>query len=386
VSPARNPRPAALRRHLGLTVAAVALVAGCASAPPAAPGSPSGPPDDDARSPVPDRQEEAAPDGERGVGLRELCRQSVEEDAAVDRSRQVLEETFCGATLWVDGLFGGQGDAAAARRTSGRVELSTLYRDFDGFDADARLDLRYDLPTLERRVNLFLGRGHGSGIVEDREEHSTLRSAVSELDAAREWIGGLGVQVPDWAGDGEFRVGVRRATSPEVFAQGRWRQDLAPGPRSTWRLHETLFWRNREGFGLTLGADFHRSLSPPLLFHWSGIATLSEGSEGVVWRNAGLLYRNLGSRRAIAAEIFALGATSAEVPVRDYGARAIYRHPLGRPYLFGEFVVGYSWPRDELAQRRRGYPMFGIGLELLFGSRWWGLTGPVGSTGPAPGG
>lgn len=304
----------------------------------------------------------------------------------MDRSRQVLEETFCGATLWVDGLFGGQGDVSAARTTSGRVELSGLYRDFDGVDADARLDLRYDLPTLERRVNLFLGRGPGSWVMEDRAEQSTVRSAASELDAAREWMGGLGLQAPDWAGDGEFRMGVRRATSPEVFAQGRWRQDLAPGARSTWRLQETLFWRSREGFGLTLGADFHRSLSPPLLFHWKGSATLSEASEGVVWRNTGLLYRNLGSRRAIAAEIFALGATSAEVPVQDYGARAIYRHPLGRPYLFGEFVAGYSWPRDELVEPRRGYPMVGIGLALLFGRRGWGLTRPVGSTAPGPGG
>ncbi len=383
--PAEYPRPTALGRHLGLTLAMVAVAVGCASAPRPAPGPPSGPPDD-GHVQAPEDQEHVAPEGKQAPGLRDLCRQAEEEDAAVDRSRQVLEETFCGATLWVDGLFGGQGDVAAARRTSGRAELSSLYRDFDGVDADARLDLRYDLPTLERRVNLFLGRGPGAGIVEDREQHSTVRSATSELDAAREWIGGLGIRAPDWAGEGEFRVGVRGVTSPEVFAQSRWRQDLAPGSRSAWRLQETLFWRSREGFGVTLGADFHHSLSPPLLFHWSGIATLSEASEGLVWRNAGLLYRNLGSRRAIAAEIFALGATSAEVPVQDYGARAIYRHPLGRPYLFGEFVAGYSWPRDELSQSRTGYPMVGIGLELLFGSRWWGLSRPVGSTGPGPSG
>jgi hypothetical protein len=382
---AKHPRPSSLRRHLGLTFAAVALSAGCASSPPAGPDARAGPPDDKG-APVPERHEQVPPDESGAPGLRELCRQPEEEADTVDRSRQVLEETFCGATLWVDGLLGGQGDVAAARRTSGRVELSSLYRDFDGVDADARLDLSYDLPTLERRINLFLGRGPGSGITEDRDEHSTLRSTSSELDAAREWIAGLGIRAPDWAGDGDFRFGVRRVTSPELFAQARWRQDLSPGPRSTWRLKETLFWRGEEGFGLTLGADFHRSLAPPLLFHWSGIATLSEASEGVVWRNAGLLYRNLGSRRAIAAELFALGATSADVPVQDYGVRGIYRHPLGRPYLFGEFVAGYSWPRDDLAQRRRGYPMIGIGLELLFGSRWWGLTRPVGSTGPEPSG
>ena len=49
-------------------------------------------------------------------------------------------------------------------------------------------------------------------------------------------------------------------------------------------------------------------------------------------------------------------------------ARAIYRRPIfGRPYLFGEVVVGYSWPREEVEKDREGSATLGFGVELLFG-------------------
>ena len=63
--------------------------------------------------------------------------------------------------------------------------------------------------------------------------------------------------------------------------------------------------------------------------------------------------------------------TDAEVSLREYGARAIFRQPVGRPYLFGEMIVGYSWPRERAWQEREGSAMVGIGLELLFGRDPW---------------
>jgi hypothetical protein len=304
-------------------------------------------------------------------GVRELCRQDREGDEdRVEQSRRALQETFCGATLWFDGLFGGEPDVASARQTSGRVELSSLYSELGGLDLDGRLRLRFELPTLSRRVGLFLGRGDSGELVEDREEGFAARSAAAGVETARAWIAGLAVRGPGrWAEQVEFRAGVEVDVPPEPFVQGRLRQELPSVEGAAWRLRETVFWRHREGFGVTVSADHDRVLTPLWVARWSNIGTLSEASEGVVWRSTGILYRSLGEGRAVAGELFARGATSADVPLREYGVRAIYRQPLGRPHLFGEFVVGYSWPKDDPLQRRTGSPMVGVGTELLFGIR-----------------
>jgi hypothetical protein len=348
-----NPRAQRAGPTALLFTAALLLAAGCAAS-----GS---------RDPEPPAP---APSPEKDLGVREACSQvRNEEEDVVEQSRRVLQETFCGATLWFDGLFGGEPDVASARQTSGRVELSTLYREFDGVDLDGRLRLRYELPTLERRVNLFLGRSDPDEMVEDREEGFALRQATPGRERPRGWLAGLGFDLTRWWGSGpEFRVGVEASTSPELFAQARFRQEVRRGARSVWHTRETFFWKSQEGIGITASADYDRALTPVLLARWGAIGTLSEASEGVVWRSATVLYRNLGLGRAVAGELFARGATSAEVPIGDYGARAIHRRPLGRPYLFGELVLGYSWPKTDPLQSRSGSAMVGVGVELLFGT------------------
>ena len=319
---------------------------------PAAPGT--GQPEDSADAPPP--------------RLRDLCRQSDNSEELLDEARQRLEETFCGATLWFDGLLGGEPDLENARAVSGRVELSTLYTEADGFDPRARLRLRYNLPTLERRINLYLGRGDRDEVVEGRLEGPAIRSSVFGLENEEEWLAGLGYSPPGrWAKKLDFRVGGRLKTSPEVFAQSRYRHNLFLGTRSVWRFRETVFWENREGFGSTTSLDFDHVLRSDLLARWSSIGTFSESTEGLTWRSAALAYHNLHRSRAVVGELFVRGATQAEVKLHEYGARAIYRQPVGKPYLFGELIVGYTWPRFERDEPREGSAMLGFGLELLFG-------------------
>jgi hypothetical protein len=87
----------------------------------------------------------------------------------------------------------------------------------------------------------------------------------------------------------------------------------------------------------------------------------------MAWRSAALAYHNLRGLRAVAGELFLRGSTNADVKLNEYGTRAIYRQPVGKPYLFGELIVGYTWPRFEKDQPREGSAMLGLGLELLFG-------------------
>jgi hypothetical protein len=301
--------------------------------------------------------------------LRELCRErGPEEQALLDESRRYIAETFCGATLWFDGLFGGRPDIENARAVSGRVELSTIYTEADGTQPKARLRLKYDLPNLKQRVNLFLGRDDRDDFVQGREEGFAIRSSVFGVETEDRWLAGLGYSPPGkWQERLDFRVGARLSTAPEVFVQGRLRRNVFLGERSVWRLRETVFYENRDGFGSTSSADFDHVLRRKLLFHWGTVGTVSESTDGLDWRSATVLYQNLGSRSALAYELFVRGSTGDDVSLREYGARTVYRHPLNRQWLFGELITGYTWPRESRDEPREGSALIGFGVELLFG-------------------
>ena len=308
------------------------------------------------------------PAGAAEPSLREICRQrKPEEEGLLDESHRVLAETFCGATLWFDGLFG-QPDVENARAVSGRAELSTLYTEEDGFQPKGRLRLKYDLPNLKSRVNLFLGRDDRDEFVQGRQEGFAIRSSVFGVETEDRWLAGLGYSPPGRFKDRlDFRFGARLSTAPEAFVQGRLRRNVFLGDRSVWRLRETVFYENRDGFGSTTSADFDHVLKRRLLFRWGTVGTFSEATDGVDWRSATVLYQNLGGRSALGYEVFVRGSTDAEVPLREYGARTIYRRPLTRQWLCGELAVGYTWPREKRDEQRQGSTLIGLGVELLFG-------------------
>ncbi|HEX4952050.1 MAG TPA: hypothetical protein VF017_01465 [Thermoanaerobaculia bacterium] len=303
------------------------------------------------------------------VRLRDLCRTgSATEEALLDSARRQLEETFCSATLWFDGLLGGEPDVTSARRVSGRVEVSGLYTEFEGFDPKIRLHLRYDLPNLERQVNLFLGRDDEDEVIQDRREGFAIRSSVFGLETEEKWLAGLGYRPPGRrASRFDFRVGARVKSAPEVFAQARWRRNWFRGENTVWRLRETVFWENREGFGSTTSFDMDHVVRRNLVLRWGNVGTFSESTEGLALRSVLVLYHDLGRSNAMAGELFIRGSTDAEVPLREYGARAIFRRPVGKPYLYGSVIAGYSWPQRERDEPREGSALLGIGLELLFG-------------------
>jgi hypothetical protein len=300
--------------------------------------------------------------------LRDFCRKS-ETASAVDETRRVLEQTFCTATLWFDGLFGEELHVENARAVSGRVEVSDLYTEFDGNTPKGRLRLRYDLPNLDRRVNVFLGRDTREEFIADRREGFALRSSIFGIETEENWLAGLGYAPPGrYSNKVDFRVGGRVREDPVAFAQARFRQNVFVGDRTVWRFRETFFYEtSSEGFGETTSIDVDHVIRRDLLFRFGTAATWTEATEGLYWRHAFVLYHDLREFRAIAGELFVRGATDAPVEVKEYGARLIYRFPLKKPSLFLEVVGGYSWPRIEEVQPREGSAMAGVGLELLFG-------------------
>lgn len=306
------------------------------------------------------------------ASIRELCRSAARkpEESALDAARRRLQETVCGANLWLDGLFGGEPDVENARRVSGRLELSSVQTEAYGSDAKVRLRVAYDLPTLKHRLRLFLGREELDEATQDRATPLGVRSAFFDLGEREEWLAGFGYSPPGPYGSRfSLRLGVRVQSETVVYVQGRYRQNFFLSERSTFRFRETVFWRNREhGFGSTTGLDYDRLIHRDTIFRWGNVGTISQGTEGLEWRSSLLLYHNLHRGRALSGELFVRGATKSDVSVEEYGLRAIYRQPiLRRGWLFGELLFGYSFPKLTLADEREGSAMIGFGVDLLFG-------------------
>lgn len=302
--------------------------------------------------------------------LRDLCRlQQVGEDAGLEKSRRLLYETLCSAGLWFDGLLGGDPDVESARRIHGRLEGTVTYSDYWGTDLKGRLRLRYDLPNLKHRFALFLGRDEADEAIQDRRDTLPIQSALLDLDEEEEWLAGFGYSPPGRRlRKLDLRVGVKVKSETEVFFQTRWRTTVFIGERSAWRFRETLFWQNRDGFGLTSGLDFNRVLRNDLLLRWSNIGTFSEATDGVRWRTSVILYQNLRAQHAMAYESFIRGETRDPEPLREYGVRAIYRFPSKhRKWLFGELIAGWTFPRSDEDNARKSSPLLGFGVDLLFG-------------------
>lgn len=312
-----------------------------------------------------ERLEKVAREGE----LNPCARGSSSVEPMVDSAQRKLYEMLCGAALWFDGLFGERRDIQAARGVSGRLEISFFNSEYEGTRLKSRGNVRVDFPNLEHRMHAFLGRDDEDDFISDRTEGLALRSQFLDVETDEGWLAGLDYGLPgSYKRRTDFRVGGKLGSEPKIFAQARHRRNWIIDRRNLWHFRETIFWTNRDGFGSTTSVDYDHILRRSMLFRWANIGTISEETKGLEWRTAFLLYQDLPGHRAMGYETFLRGWTEGPVSIREYGARLIFRQSLlGREWLNGEVVLGYSWPRELLLERRDGSFAFGLGVEMRFG-------------------
>lgn len=284
----------------------------------------------------------------------------------LDTASRRLHQTVCGSALWFDGLFG-ERDVDVALRSHGRLEVSTAYSEFTGSRTRVRFDVRVKLPALQERLSAFIGVDDENDFVRDRSEGQALRSRT--LDADRdEFLAGLGYTgVTTDTFQSDFRVGARSVKRPKAFVQNRFTYVPYSHEDNRVQLRITPFWNNRDRLGVTTSTSFDHVIAEAFLLRWGTVATITEVSPGMDWRTAVILYQNLRGTRAVAYESFIRGATNAPEPLCDFGVRTVFREPFYKGSLFGELVVGYTWPRQDPALEREGAADIGVGVEMPFG-------------------
>ena len=271
-----------------------------------------------------------------------------------------------GATEWVvrsvDSWFG-EKSFEQGGRVAGRIGLSTLWRQDEGFDWLTRFAVRVHLPNLEDKGGfLFVGRDNEKEVVSDRPDTFTRRETLrQETRDDQSFFAGVGAQIADVFA---LRAGFRGGLKP--YAQARYQKLWELGQRNEIEFRETLFWTVDDGFGSTTALNFGHMVDPSLALRWQSAATWSQQTDGVAWGSSLGLYKGFGFQRQLSLEALISGETGGDAEVSEYGIRTKWEQPIYKDWLLGEVILGYFWPRkDSDTERGRSWAV-GAGIQMRF--------------------
>jgi len=317
------------------------------------------------------RKDAVGPNDKR-ITPSHLCDQTAPDDEqTIDRTRRRVEEIVCASSMWFDGLFGDYYYVGESRKVFGNVELSYNYSEFYGNKVRLRFNARVELPNINKHLSAFVGRDDEDDFVRDRFDNSALRNNFPQVNDSDKVFAGLGYALPsNRVFRTDLRAGVRGLSSPMAFVQARARYNAYSDDNNLFMLRATPFWTTRDHLGITLGADYSHVLTEDLLFRWGNVGTRSQSTQGVDWRVSWTLYHAVRSiKSGFAYELFTRGETGDDVPLHEYGLQTTFRHPLFNGRLYAEWVLGYSFPREDVDDERRGSVLAGVGLQMPFGQR-----------------
>jgi len=330
------------------------------AAPPGEPASATGPP-----APPPD------PPAAEGASADIACRDPGSDGTAmVDRVQKGVYASVCGTARWFDGLFGTRRYDQDSDDTFGRVGLTALWDDRDGFDEKLRMRVRLALPAMEERLRLFFGRADEREVIEDQQAGGGGGQVPSSFQRVEDesWLLGLGYSRQGSLENGfDFGAGIRIRSPVDPFAKGTYRHNWALTDATAVRARQTVFWRDSRGLGETTELDIDHLLTPKLLLRWDNAATLADDVGRLEWGTQLILFQNLGPRRGLAYTGFLSGVANTDVPIRNYGTEVRYRRQIYRRWLFLEGRASVSWPKELPEEERKINPGVALGVEMYFG-------------------
>ena len=278
--------------------------------------------------------------------------------------------TACNSAAWFDGFFGDKRYDAASRETFGRLGVTALWDERDGWDQKIRLRARYALPRLRNRGELILGRGDEDEFIDGREgsQFDSLPSTFNTSDDDSLLVG-LGYGKGGMERGFRFSVGARLNFPVNTYVKASYRRAFAMGEKNLLRLRPVTYWKRDEGFGASMNIDLDHLIGDNLMLRFGNWGNVSESLdvEGLAWSSALTLFQGFSDRRALTYKTFVLGETEADVQVQNYGFELRYRQRVLRKWLFMEVASSVTWPRELLEETRKTNWGVSIGLEMYFG-------------------
>lgn len=285
----------------------------------------------------------------------------------IDRTHYKFSRGLCWPTQWLDGVFGDADDQA--RKTGGttvRVVVQEHAREAEGVEGDVRFRVRAHLPALEHRLSLVFSSDRDFS--DDNAGLNTIEDITPTGDRNRARAGLRWVARQASNMDLDFDVGLQSRL--KLYSRVRYRFFAPISENWSWRVTETVDWRDERGFRSRSVVDFDRPMGRHQLLRFSSFAETSRERDrdgiGWAWQQSAALARELNQRAAIRYLVSADGHTEPTTRVDNYRVGATYRRNIWRPWVFFELEPYVAWPRE-----RRYDTTFGgvVRVETLFGIR-----------------
>lgn len=291
-----------------------------------------------------------------------------EEFIGLDWARRRTFEGVCLSARWLDRLFGDETLDLNKYPIEGYVGFDLEKTRGSSPSLSPKIRLRLRLPNLSNRFDVFFERD---------DENKTI---VGESDSAVTRQLGSGQQNTAQVGLGyeilrgidsllSFRAGIRLTNrKPDPFVRSRYNLSFGKSERAEWRVGQSLFWRQVEGFGETTTLDYERRVGGPFIFQWNNSATVSQVTEAFRWGSSVTVLHPLDERRTMLYSYSADGQTGQPDAVSRFGPRVSYRQQMNRRWLFGEVYIGSYRVKGDGIGERKEFPYVGAKIEAHFTS------------------
>jgi hypothetical protein len=297
-----------------------------------------------------------------------------------------IDEAYAGQCVLIGELVGRIDDIFGEQYVSDRqrkVELraggeATLNNDGVGTDKGVNLGLRLPLPSLERRLNVFLDIGQdvtelGSASAPDSTERQKTASLAASL------LGRLGENAEAGV---KLSLQWDKASFASVypFVRFEWLQ-----PPMRYFLEQRLIWDTDNQWSTRTEFDVDRTLGGGYFLRWRNRADIDFGAAGAQVANGLLLRKSVLARSGLSYEVWAAYNTGPNDPATfddDTIAYAQVRWTgrIWRNWLEYELRPVYTVPFES---GRSPFFSFYVSLTVIWDSYLGGETPPAAAV-PAP--
>ncbi|WP_126768087.1 hypothetical protein [Aliidiomarina iranensis] len=307
-----------------------------------------------------------ATEGDEAADI-EVAEKKVLELKWLDGLQTGVESSVDNTARWIDNFFGNNRAFEGDYNSRGRLSLRPEWSQYEGWKLRSSFRAEFVLPNTEERFSAIIGQTNFDDFILD-DENTRLDSVIASDRGDEEWIVGLGFN-PNQGETNQFSInaGIRGGLKADLYTHARYLYQYRINEATQVRTRSSLFWRDSDGFGFNQRLDVEKSASPEWLSRFTIDATRAERIDGIRWKGIFSVYHLYAEEQAVAGEIWYEGETKQEVPLREWGVRAIHRRQFARDWLYFEIFGGLHWPREERSQRREAKWLVGFEFEMWFG-------------------
>lgn len=298
------------------------------------------------------------------------CKRDKASDEWIDGVRASTHSRLCNTASWIDGLFG-KNERFNGDEFMGKISLGFRHDEIDGFDPRLRVKIKTDLPNVSKKYKAFIGRVEEDSYISNTEVENDRLNNVglrSTGDEDNEWLVGLGYRSPNPDSNGfDFSLGAKISSGLSPYAKMAHRHLFNTSEGNYWRTTQTVFWRKKDGFGVSSNAEFTSKLNDSNIVVSQASVKYTEEEEQWEWFADTAWHHSLSDKKGISSTAYLRGEAENPVSLPEYGLTFTYIRPFLRDWLSIETGIDLRWEKELPGDAYKSAIRFGIQFEMQLG-------------------